>query len=125
MAMEDSVFFNKVYKYLKKGGLFILEPQPWEGYKKRAGMAPHMRDNYMEMQFYPKDFLKFLTNKVGFRLIDTIEPKHPSKALLDRSTYCKSEGHEAHSNSFLDPMKIIARALKNNLIKNKLKIYSF
>jgi 7SK snRNA methylphosphate capping enzyme len=71
-------FFNKVYKYLKKGGIFLLEPQPIEGYKKRAGMAPHMRDNFLEMAFFPDDFLKFLTHKVGFRLVETLAPTHPS-----------------------------------------------
>jgi 7SK snRNA methylphosphate capping enzyme len=68
-------FFNKVYRYLHKGGLFVLEPQPLEGYRKRAGMTPQMRDNFAEMEFYPKDFLKFLTSKVGFRLMETVEPK--------------------------------------------------
>lgn len=79
-------FFNKVYKYLKKDGLFILEPQPFEGYKKRAGMAHHMRDNYIEMTFFPKDFVPFLTKKVGFTLIDTLEPPHPSKG-FSRTVY--------------------------------------
>jgi hypothetical protein len=56
-----------------------LEPQPYDGYKKRAGMAPHMRDNFVEMAFFPNDFLKFLTSKVGFRLLETLQPSHASK----------------------------------------------
>jgi 7SK snRNA methylphosphate capping enzyme len=32
--------FNKVYNSLNDGGLFILEPQPWNTYKKKAGITP-------------------------------------------------------------------------------------
>ncbi|OMJ10549.1 putative RNA methyltransferase [Smittium culicis] len=29
-------FFRKIFSSLKKGGYFILEPQPWDGYRKRS-----------------------------------------------------------------------------------------
>jgi 7SK snRNA methylphosphate capping enzyme len=72
-------FFNKIYKSLNRGGIFILEPQPFEGYRKRAGMTPQMRTNYMEIDFYPKDFMKFLVQKVGFTLLETLKPISTSK----------------------------------------------
>lgn len=32
-------FFAKVYKSLKPGGLFILEPQPWKSYKNNRAVS--------------------------------------------------------------------------------------
>ncbi len=36
-------FFDKVDAMLKPGGLFILEPQLWKSYKKRAALTPVSR----------------------------------------------------------------------------------
>jgi hypothetical protein len=33
-----------------------------------------MRDNYNEISFFPVDFLDFLTKKVGFKLIEALQP---------------------------------------------------
>jgi 7SK snRNA methylphosphate capping enzyme len=32
-------FFTKVYRTLKPGGLFILEPQPWKSYRNNRGVS--------------------------------------------------------------------------------------
>ncbi|KAJ3269817.1 hypothetical protein HDV01_000914 [Terramyces sp. JEL0728] len=67
-------FFHKCYKYLNKGGIFILEWQGIDGYKKRAGMTEVMRQNYIDMEFYPDDFPRFLEKKVGFKLLKKVIP---------------------------------------------------
>jgi 7SK snRNA methylphosphate capping enzyme len=72
-------FFNKVYECLNDGGIFILEPQPFEGYRKRAGLLPKMLANYNEMQFFPNQYLKFLTQKVGFHLVEHHQIANESK----------------------------------------------
>lgn len=69
-------FFRKVYEYLLDGGLFILEHQPISGYQKRAGMNEHMRANFVEMEFFPDEFVPFLVKSVGFELIKTMEQSH-------------------------------------------------
>lgn len=65
-------FFNKCFATLESGGFLILEPQNWEGYQKRAGMTPDMRTNYMAIEMKPDHFISFLTERVGFKLIDAI-----------------------------------------------------
>ena len=67
-------FFNRCFQFLNPKGILILEPQPFEGYAKRASLSAHMRDNYNEISFFPVDFLDFLTKKVGFKLIEALQP---------------------------------------------------
>ncbi len=79
-------FFNKSYQTLRSGGLFIFEPQPWDGYAKRAGLSKEMRDNYNEIEFFPDDFLRYITKKVGFKHLSSHNPPHTSKG-FERSLY--------------------------------------
>ncbi|KAJ3326195.1 hypothetical protein HDV06_000071 [Boothiomyces sp. JEL0866] len=67
-------FFKKVYSYLSKGGIFILEWQGLDGYKKRAGMTDEMRQNYLDMEFFPDEFPRYLEKKVGFKLLKKVIP---------------------------------------------------
>jgi 7SK snRNA methylphosphate capping enzyme len=79
-------FFNKVHKSLHKNGIFILEPQDFKGYKKRAGMTMKMLTNYKELEFLPEHFNGFLVKKVGFKLLQVIEPENAQDG-FDRIIY--------------------------------------
>ncbi|KAI8906694.1 Bicoid-interacting protein 3-domain-containing protein [Gorgonomyces haynaldii] len=50
---------KKVYHSLSKGGILVLEPQPFEGYKKRV-QSEEMQHYYDRIKFYPDDFEGFL-----------------------------------------------------------------
>lgn len=72
-------FFNKCLQSLNPGGILILEPQGWEGYEKRARLGTVMMKNYNEITFFPSSFLNFLTKKVGFQHLETIESESVDK----------------------------------------------
>ncbi|KAI8899858.1 Bicoid-interacting protein 3-domain-containing protein [Globomyces pollinis-pini] len=77
-------FFNKVYKSLRKGGLFILEPQSLDGYEKRSKLSQHMLDNYQAIEFFPDMFVNFLTKKVGFTLVESFDITDKESKLFTR-----------------------------------------
>ncbi|KAI6243795.1 Methyltransferase type 12 and Bicoid-interacting 3 domain containing protein [Aphelenchoides fujianensis] len=60
-------FFKRVFRQLRPGGRFLLEPQSSRGYRKRAEAHPDLLRHFNAMQFWPDDFKDFLTSKeVGF-----------------------------------------------------------
>ncbi|RUS22798.1 Bicoid-interacting protein 3-domain-containing protein [Endogone sp. FLAS-F59071] len=65
-------FFHKVYRVLGPGGRFVMEPQPWESYKRRSKMSEALDENHRKIQFYPQDFNEFLRNEVGFVSIEEL-----------------------------------------------------
>ncbi|KAF9971722.1 hypothetical protein BGZ73_005251 [Actinomortierella ambigua] len=60
-------FFHKVYKSLAPGGIFLMEPQKFSTYNKRAKLMPEMYETYFSIQFKPDQFEQFLLEQVGFR----------------------------------------------------------
>lgn len=58
--------FKRVYKHLRPGGLFILEPQPWESYVRRKKLTDNINRNYHSIRLKPDQFSSYLTNEVGF-----------------------------------------------------------
>ncbi|KAI8602760.1 Bicoid-interacting protein 3-domain-containing protein [Dissophora ornata] len=61
-------FFQKVYRSLAPGGIFLLEPQAFETYNRRSKLTPVMQENYKAMTFKPQNFQEYLlSDKVGFR----------------------------------------------------------
>ncbi|KAJ3121862.1 hypothetical protein HK098_003315 [Nowakowskiella sp. JEL0407] len=65
------LFFQKVFKNLKSGGKFILEPQ-MNGYGKRAKLARDMKMHYKEMKMMPEDFENYLMAEVGFQSVQKL-----------------------------------------------------
>lgn len=58
-------FFTKVHRVLRKGGAFVLEPQPWDSYAKAKRMSEKLRESAKSLQLRPDDFAAVLT-EVGF-----------------------------------------------------------
>ncbi|XP_074528691.1 7SK snRNA methylphosphate capping enzyme-like [Halichoeres trimaculatus] len=58
--------FKRVYRHLRPGGLFILEPQPWESYVRRKKLTDNINRNYHNIRLKPDQFSSYLTNEVGF-----------------------------------------------------------
>ncbi|XP_038564348.1 7SK snRNA methylphosphate capping enzyme [Micropterus salmoides] len=58
--------FKRVYRHLRPGGMFILEPQPWESYVRRKKLTDNISRNYHSIQLKPDQFSSYLTTEVGF-----------------------------------------------------------
>eukprot|EP00064_Thunnus_orientalis_P010943 superscaffoldBa00001530_g10972 len=58
--------FKRVYRHLRPGGMFILEPQPWESYVRRKKLTDNISRNYHSICLKPDQFSSYLTNEVGF-----------------------------------------------------------
>lgn len=58
--------FKRAYRHLRPGGLFILEPQPWESYGRRKKLTDNIYRNYRNISLKPEQFTSYLTSEVGF-----------------------------------------------------------
>uniref|UniRef100_A0A4W3GB14 RNA methyltransferase n=1 Tax=Callorhinchus milii TaxID=7868 RepID=A0A4W3GB14_CALMI len=58
--------FKRIYRHLRPGGIFLLEPQPWSSYGKRRKLTTIYR-NYFKISLKPEQFTSFLlSSEVGF-----------------------------------------------------------
>lgn len=64
--------FSRVWKLLHPGGIFILEPQPWESYYKNRLVSEVTQSNYLDIKIYPDSFQEILLDKIGFRKVENI-----------------------------------------------------
>uniref|UniRef100_A0A3Q0RTS5 RNA methyltransferase n=1 Tax=Amphilophus citrinellus TaxID=61819 RepID=A0A3Q0RTS5_AMPCI len=64
--------FKRVYRHLHPGGLFILEPQPWESYVRRKKLTDNISRNYHSIHLKPDQFSSYLTTEVGFTSFEYI-----------------------------------------------------
>ncbi|XP_072302358.1 7SK snRNA methylphosphate capping enzyme [Eucyclogobius newberryi] len=58
--------FKRAFKHLRPGGIFILEPQPWESYGRRKKVTEIANRNYRNICLKPEQFTFYLTSEVGF-----------------------------------------------------------
>ncbi|XP_033167355.1 probable RNA methyltransferase CG1239 [Drosophila mauritiana] len=59
--------FRRMYLQLRPGGKLILEPQSFDGYKRRKKLSEQIRDNYNAIKFRPEHFTEYLLGpEVGF-----------------------------------------------------------
>uniref|UniRef100_A0A3Q1IUZ0 RNA methyltransferase n=1 Tax=Anabas testudineus TaxID=64144 RepID=A0A3Q1IUZ0_ANATE len=58
--------FKRVYRHLRPGGMFILEPQPWESYVRRKKLTDNISRNFNSIHLKPDQFSSYLTTEVGF-----------------------------------------------------------
>ena len=57
----------RVFACLRPGGLFLLEPQPWKSYRKRAALTPTIKRHFYQIRMRPPQFVDFLlSDAVGF-----------------------------------------------------------
>ncbi|GAV08951.1 hypothetical protein RvY_18567 [Ramazzottius varieornatus] len=70
------MFFKRVFKHLRPGGRFILEPQAWSSYssgRSKGKFTPTMKTGYDAITFLPESFSAYLlSDKVGFSSCETI-----------------------------------------------------
>ena len=74
--------FHKVYEQLESGGIFIMEQQPWKGYKKKKNLSPDLQKTYVDIKLRPNNFSLYLTQSVGFEFMKKLEC---SEKILDFS----------------------------------------
>eukprot|EP00927_Polykrikos_kofoidii_P043741 TRINITY_DN37831_c0_g1_i1.p1 TRINITY_DN37831_c0_g1~~TRINITY_DN37831_c0_g1_i1.p1 ORF type:complete len:322 (-),score=37.17 TRINITY_DN37831_c0_g1_i1:105-1070(-) len=58
--------FKRCFRWLRPGGLFVLEPQPWKAYKKVADAHADAEKIWRSIVLRPSDFPFYLTQDVGF-----------------------------------------------------------
>ncbi|KAH9800864.1 putative RNA methyltransferase [Citrus sinensis] len=75
--------FMRIWKLLRPGGIFVLEPQPWVSYEKNRRVSETTATNFQNIKLYPKEFQEILLDKVsilfcsigsaiGFRTVEDI-----------------------------------------------------
>ncbi|KAL1498877.1 hypothetical protein AB1Y20_013401 [Prymnesium parvum] len=65
--------FRRAYDCLRPGGHFVLEPQPWSSYRKRANLTPCIALHYKQIQLRPHQFVECLLGEIGFRSVEELE----------------------------------------------------
>ncbi|KAF9206439.1 hypothetical protein BGZ49_002475 [Haplosporangium sp. Z 27] len=61
-------FFQKVYRSLTPGGIFLLEAQAYNTYNRRSKITKEMEATYKSIVFRPEEFQEYLLSKdVGFK----------------------------------------------------------
>ncbi|KHJ90427.1 cysteine protease domain, YopT-type [Oesophagostomum dentatum] len=97
-------FFRRAYNQLLPGGRFIVEPQPFASYRKRAKMTERLRTNYAAIEFKPEDFEMYLLETVGFESVEHLG-----------APCAKSKGFERPIDVYLKkPPKFMEREAKGD-----------
>lgn len=84
--------FQRVYKHLRPGGLFILEPQPWNSYGKRKKLTETIFKNYHSIRLKPDQFSSYLTTEVGFSSYELIGTSQNYSRGFQRPIYLFHKG---------------------------------
>ena len=66
--------FRRAHACLREGGRFVLEPQPWSSYRKRATLTPTIARHFREIELRPTQFEAYLlSDAVGFRRAQSVD----------------------------------------------------
>ena len=66
--------FTRAHACLRPGGRFLLEPQPWSSYRKRAHLTPVIEKHFRQIELRPPQFADvLLSGAVGFASAETVE----------------------------------------------------
>ncbi|CAN9501442.1 unnamed protein product [Ophioblennius macclurei] len=79
--------FKRVYRHLRPGGMFILEPQPWESYVRRRKLTDNISRNYHSIRLKPDQFTSYLVHEVGFASFEHLEAPKCSVRGFQRPIY--------------------------------------
>ena len=72
--------FRRAHACLRRGGRFVLEPQPWSSYRKRATLTPTIARHFREIVLRPPQFAEFLTSEaVGFVRAQALEVPYDAR----------------------------------------------
>ncbi|TYG59713.1 hypothetical protein ES288_D07G008500v1 [Gossypium darwinii] len=64
--------FGKIWRLLRPGGVFVLEPQPWSSYERNRRVSETTRSNYRDIKYRPDFFREMLLDKIGFRRVEVV-----------------------------------------------------
>eukprot|EP00933_Yihiella_yeosuensis_P033758 TRINITY_DN27398_c1_g1_i1.p1 TRINITY_DN27398_c1_g1~~TRINITY_DN27398_c1_g1_i1.p1 ORF type:complete len:410 (-),score=112.26 TRINITY_DN27398_c1_g1_i1:57-1286(-) len=76
--------FKRIFKRLRPGGVFVLEPQEWSSYKKKRHITPEIRSMVAGIEMRPSDFDEYLLS-IGFEKLEVIEPTSDAPLNFQRS----------------------------------------
>ncbi|KAK8592430.1 hypothetical protein V6N13_063008 [Hibiscus sabdariffa] len=80
--------FSKIWRLLRPGGVFILEPQPWNSYEKNRKVSETTASNYHDIKYRPDFFREMLLDKIGFRRVEDLTSElSGTKAGFNRSIF--------------------------------------
>ncbi|CAL8303406.1 unnamed protein product [Gadus morhua 'NCC'] len=80
-------FFQRAYRHLRPGGIFVLEPQPWDTYVRRNKLTDVISKNYKSIRLKPDQFTNYLTTEVGFASYEFIGMPNSSAKGFQRPIY--------------------------------------
>ncbi|XP_051900603.1 7SK snRNA methylphosphate capping enzyme-like isoform X2 [Pristis pectinata] len=80
--------FKRIYRHLRPGGIFILEPQPWSSYGKRRKLTETIYRNYYKIIFKPDQFTSYLLSpEVGFSSYELVGTPQSTSKGFQRPVY--------------------------------------
>ena len=65
--------FEKIFKMLRPGGKFVLEPQPRDSYKKNK-MTELAKYHFGKSKLRPEEFSDYLTGTIGYESVEVFIP---------------------------------------------------
>ena len=85
--------FQRVYRQLRMNGIFLLEPQPFESYKRKKSLTPEISKVYPTIKFLPRDFHDYLislgfTSSTELKKVDAGSQSFDKRSLI---AYIKGE----------------------------------
>lgn len=67
--------FVKIWRLLRPGGVFIMEPQPWTSYRRNRLVSEVAKENFNTILIHPDKFREILLDKIGFRSVEVVTDK--------------------------------------------------
>jgi len=72
--------FRMVHDRLVPGGIFLLEPQPFQTYRRKHTLTEDIKRVFKTIQFRPEEFVDFLVKEYDFELVKAFEKEIPEKS---------------------------------------------